>query len=468
VDAATLMQLQQQAKLRRAGPSAAAQKMSAKLARAQRREAARLAAANLDDGDDLEGDAGGAGGGDGGAGGGKASRPAGGEVEAEGDYLLNMGEIFLEQDWFYISSLVADAGGGGGGGGVGSSGAGGTAGRSAAGARRGSGDEDAGEDACGDGAGGGAPGSGDGPGGSGSGTARGGPGGAAVNGISTANASIAMLAPDSSLYVRQDADGVSGGNRRMAFLQQHVTGLAGPFKVERRGIFRVRLLQTAGPRSHASAAGRDDEVALRARTQLRASEKLRLGEAAELAARAAAASGAAAAFEAPPGGAGAALATGPSQPDRPLRGDASAAANMARHLREHRRVAAQAADAAYLSHEAVKFGAFEQHVAAQLAVAHAALAADAASLQHMADVQGAAAHASLASSAAILPSHLGGRRRSTSPPRLGAGSAGGSGTTLRWHVSASLPDKGHGSSHDDAAAGSPSQTRPQRQHHCAL
>lgn len=83
------------------------------------------------------------------------------------------------------------------------------------------------------------------------------------------------------MHVPQAPDGVIGGNRRPALLQPHAPGVPGRFKVERRAVFRLRLLQSTGT-GVAGAVSRDDRLALRARAQLRASERQRLGPPAAL------------------------------------------------------------------------------------------------------------------------------------------------------------------------------------------
>ena len=95
---------------------------------------------------------------------------------------------------------------------------------------------------------------------------------------------LPQAADDSSLRVHQPPDGISGGNRRATYLQPHTSGLAGEYKVERRGVFRIRVLAigsdsmgSGGSRS-GSMLAREGRVVLRARDQLREAEARRIGD----------------------------------------------------------------------------------------------------------------------------------------------------------------------------------------------
>lgn len=173
---------------------------------------------------------------------------------------------------------------------------------------------------------------------------------------------VAAVPPDSSQFGRQPDDGACGGNRRETFLQPHANGVSGAYKVERRGVFRLRVLQASdksgsGPSSSTLSLANNDKVALKARAQLRKTEKMRLGKVA---------------------GKGASMdEDGNEIPLRPDRNDHSALENLTRVIRTHRKEAQQRADAAYLSHEASKFSAPDSYYKARVQTAVAELAVEA-------------------------------------------------------------------------------------------
>jgi hypothetical protein len=139
---------------------------------------------------------------------------------------------------------------------------------------------------------------------------------------------------DSSSFVHQPGDGASGGNRRTSHLAAHVAGQSGSYKVERRGVFRLRLLNAV---SSDHALSREEEIGLRAELQLKRSERRRLGEAvdkrAELDAHVA------------PNGAPLPKA------GKPFRNDVHATANLARNLFKSRVDADNLAYSRYVQHE---------------------------------------------------------------------------------------------------------------------
>jgi hypothetical protein len=151
----------------------------------------------------------------------------------------------------------------------------------------------------------------------------------------------AMKAADSSTFLKQRPDGTSGGNRRHSFLQAHGTSSSARYKVEKKGVFRVRLLQTDEVTA-AVALAKQDQLTLRAQDQLAGSAKVRLGASAI--------------------GMLTASAGQDSKgiPDLAMidsvdMTDPSAASNMARHLKGARRDAVHSSGMRYLAYEAAKF-----------------------------------------------------------------------------------------------------------------
>jgi hypothetical protein len=209
-------------------------------------------------------------------------------------------------------------------------------------------------------------------------------------------------AADGSSVFRQKPDGAAGGNRRPTHLQPHAGALSGVYKVDRRGVFRVRLLQ-AGDRTEGTQMSRDDSIALKARSQLRRSERQRLGVVLDDAA-----AGSAAHAEGAEGGARAtgSVAAGGSKPGTPGGEQAGAppsasaslllsaasgplslsavgvtpAAQLSRALRLARARALVDAGSRYLSHEALKFATPETFYGARLKGALRGLAQDAAAV----------------------------------------------------------------------------------------
>lgn len=59
------------------------------------------------------------------------------------------------------------------------------------------------------------------------------------------NATASKLAPDSCVNVRQERDGMVGGNRRDTLLTVHTPQPGSQLKVDRRGVFRIRMLQNS-------------------------------------------------------------------------------------------------------------------------------------------------------------------------------------------------------------------------------
>jgi len=116
----------------------------------------------------------------------------------------------------------------------------------------------------------------------------------------------AVGASDSVQFVEQEPDGCAGGNRRDAILSVHTAGASGAFAVDRRGVFRIRMLQNLKlPPEPASAAAEAEDAAV-----------------AEEEARAAAAAAAAS----PPGGRDKGGATAKSPPPKVKRAAPSGAA----------------------------------------------------------------------------------------------------------------------------------------------
>jgi hypothetical protein len=332
---------------------------------------------------------------------GEGARPS--ELEPPRDVLFNMGLVYIEQDWFYVAYAPGVPGTAPGttNEAEGSGGDGGKEGAAAAGGGAGADNTEGGSSGAGAGAATAAT------------TTK-------MTSSSPAAPGTVELPPDSAFFGRQPDDGVCGGNKRESFLQPHSAGVSGPFKVERRGVFRIRVLQAGdtgtssggsssggGARGEGGGAGAgsgdaggagdgadtqrspkprrvpkvtsDDTVALQARTQLRRTEKQRLGAAAtgaanigddELRARV-----------------------------RPSRDDDTAAENLARSARSHR-VAAQArADGDYLSHEAAKFAAPEQYFTARIGEGFGELQREAQTLRLVARNAAASASALLSTSA---------------------------------------------------------------------
>lgn len=101
--------------------------------------------------------------------------------------------------------------------------------------------------------------------------------------VAAPSASVGHLSPgdpgralDSHFYVKQSDDGLTGGNRRPTHLQAHAEGLLGKYKVNLKAVFRIRLLQTNGSNSDGSV-NREDKLTMKASSQLRDTEKRRLG-----------------------------------------------------------------------------------------------------------------------------------------------------------------------------------------------
>jgi len=148
----------------------------------------------------------------------------------------------------------------------------------------------------------------------------------------------ASAAPDSHLNIKQAPDGISGGNKRETFMLPHASGVSGPFKTNKKGVLRIRLVTTAEKTtqdSSTSASDRGTMVTIKARVQLRRTEAQRLGKAAAL---------------------GTQLDSNGKQIDiRADKGDETAAENLVTNIRQHRIAANDLTNATYLTHEAQKF-----------------------------------------------------------------------------------------------------------------
>lgn len=214
----------------------------------------------------------------------------------------------------------------------------------------------------------------------------------ALESLPAAAASSAPAA-DGCTSVKQPMDGCSGGNRREAFLSPHTSNHAGTYKVEKRGVFRIRVLQHMDGGNSVNAA-RDDELAVKARSQLRVSEKGRLGKAASQRGTLAAA---AAGYVVPPPPPDAMIVNG----DMVFREDDTAAVNLARRMRAQMHEAEDDARARFLTHEEMKFSSLGTFYDGMLARHAHEMAGDAADIERAAQYAQHAMEAQLALQHAI-------------------------------------------------------------------
>jgi len=343
-----------------------------------------------------------------GGGGGGGSGGSDGGVDDGNDMvqavITNTSEVYVEQEWFYLAFTPAVA--------ILGDGKAGDDDAMMEAEEDGGGSEDEGKGAHSGGESGDDGGSSDG----GSGAEEGGDG----DGDGGGRVPTSVDAVDSSLYVKQAADGATGGNRRQTFLQAHAPFAASRYKVEKRGVFRVRIMQEPDAAPLSAAAWRSDAVTSRALMQLRASAVMRQGQAAPRRKGAAAAAAATAAAAAAGGGGG---------------GSPVPAEQLVHLLRLGREEAAAAAGMRYLAHEAAKFAHAPAFYGHRLQLAAAEVAHDYDAIRGSAHRATAAAVASSSPAlrAALARERTRGLPRSLSMRARGGAGGGGGGSADEPH-----------------------------------